>query len=789
MKNLPRRVHFTILSIALLATAAAPARAASGLPQTLQNPHAADTHNARSVVIPQTRPLGLTGIPSPLQINAVGARVRIADRIAETELLISLENPGAVQEESIVFVPVPHTATVKSFQYQIVNNTIKSGGAATAPVPQSARILLRTEARSIYESIVRRNRDPGLLEFAGSSFLESSVFPVPPRSLLRVRIVYEQLLAPDGDRIDYYLPRSDNAAPGLWTITAQVQSPRGIQWIYSPSHSLNITKAGDHTSIVEIAPESRAAAGPFRLSILHEPENTEMSRAGGLRGSFLACPDERGDGGYFLMIAGVRSPASDEITIPPREITLVLDRSSSMAGLKIQQALDAAKLIVRGLRDKDYFNIIDYSASAAMFAAEPQIVNNKNREDAILYLQRIQANGGTNIHEALVRALAQPRSAGAVPTILFLTDGMPTVGITGEDAIRAAAKQFNHQDRAIFTFGVGNDVNAPLLDALAAGNRGFTTYIQPEENVETRVGEVFKHFTIPTLARPVLETLDETGAVSTRLVRDVLPVTIPDLYDGDELVLAGRYFDNKPIRFRISGESNGARQSYEFTFRPDSAARHDFTSMTHDYIPRIWAGRKIASLVDEVRLGNAAGGSMKNSGARMGEVVDELISLSTRHGILSEYTAFFANEPVNLAQTDLLHSRLQKILADRAAGNRTGAGAVAQAVNLQRQRAARQTGRENTYLDASRREVRLKNIQQKSGVAFFRRGLTWIDSRIYQQRTGVAAPKPDQIIEFGSPEYFALAEQLAAEQRAGALATPGEILLWVGGKIVLVRIP
>ncbi|MBI3817378.1 MAG: VWA domain-containing protein [Planctomycetes bacterium] len=777
-----------ILALLLQTFAAAAAFCAFGWAAVQQG----DVAVARTAVVPQTRPIGLTGAGTTLQMTWVGARVRIVERVAETEFMLALTNGGATAEEAVLLVPAPDGATVRSFNYEVVPDGTQQGVTVTQTKPieaPSARLLPADVVRNTYESIVRQSRDPGLLEFAGFSLIRSSVFPVPARATLKVKLVYEQVLGGDGDRVDYILPRSEAVSGTHWTFTAQVQSKREIEMVYSPNHRLKTTKAGANTTLVEIDPEDKNEGGAFQLSFLMESEGpAAKSKA---NASFMTHADPSIGGGYFMMMAGLPADAASEPK-QLREVTIVIDRSGSMAGEKIEQVREGARQVIEGLLPGEYFNIIDYSDAVEQFAPGLVVKNDATMAQAREYLNRLRAQGGTNIHGALLAALKQPVTPNALPMLLFLTDGLPTVGITDEKMIRDAAIANNPGARRLFTFGVGHDVNAPLLDGLANQTRGYSTFVHPKENVEQKVGQVAKRLTSPLLTKAKIEVIETDGTVSTRRTRDVLPSEMPDIFEDDRLVVLGQYFGDEPMRFRLSGESRGAKKSYEFTMDPKRDGQSAISSISHAFIPRLWANKKIGALVDEVRLATGkspVAGQLAND-PRTKEVVDEIVTLSTRFGVLSEYTAFFANEPVDLSQKDNLHARLQQMLASRAVGERTGQGSVAQAVNIQRQRRQNTVNRNNTYLDGQLKEVRLSNIQQKADRALFRRGVTWVDSRVFEQKTGKSLnDPPDATVDFGSQQYFDLARKLITEGRPGILAANGQLLLFVEGKRVLVKAP
>jgi Ca-activated chloride channel family protein len=157
------------------------------------------------------------------------------------------------------------------------------------------------------------------------------------------------------------------------------------------------------------------------------------------------------------------------------------------------------------------------------------------------YLKSLRPSGGTNLHDALVESLRQaPAGEGFLPIVLFLTDGLPTVGRTAENVITAAVEQGNPHQRRIFAFGVGADVNVPLLDRIADLTRASTAYVLPGEDVEVTVAAVFERLYGPVFASPSLAVVDTQGLPTTR-IHDLAPALLPDLFEGEPLILLGKY--------------------------------------------------------------------------------------------------------------------------------------------------------------------------------------------------------------------------------------------------------
>ncbi len=723
---------------------------------------------AGNVVVPQARAFALPNVRA-VEITGVEARVEILEQAATTTLDISLRNPGGARAEAELAVPVPEGAVVRGFSFQ---------GAAKEP---TARLLPREEADRTYRQIVASMRDPALLEFIGCNLIRSSVFPVEPGGAQKVRLVYEQVLRADGDRVDYLIPRTQSLEYSVpWDVLLTVKAKRAIATVYSPSHRLETVRAEARAVTVRLSAEARTEPGPFQLSYLLE------RAAGGPSASLLAYPDPKTGGGYFLLLAGL-PPRADgaagrEAPGIRREVTVVLDRSGSMGGEKMEQARKAALQVLEGLAEGEAFNVIAYNEGVSPFADRPVAKNAESIAAVRKFIARIAPSGGTNIHDALVEALRPKPAEGMLPIVLFLTDGLPTVGTTSESAIRELAEKGNPHKRRIFTFGVGTDVNAPLLDRIAADSRASATYVLPREDVEVKVGQVFRRLYGPVLAGPELAVLGRDDRPARDRLSDVLPARLPDLFDGDQLVLLGRYSGTEPVTFVLSGQGEGRRRTFRFAF--------DFEGATtrNAFVPRLWASRRIAVLVEAIRAAGADGAAAATVTAdpRMKELVDEIVRLSTEFGILTEYTAFLAREGTDLGDRGALVAEARGNLDARAVRTRSGQAAVNQSLNLDHQSKQSWGNRRNAFYDANLNRVSVANVQQVGDLAFYRQGDRWVDGRV---ASGEKPARAARTVEFGSAEFAKLVEALARDNRQGAVALGGELVVKVGDEVVLVKGP
>jgi Ca-activated chloride channel family protein len=210
--------------------------------------------------------------------------------------------------------------------------------------------------------------------------------------------------------------------------------------------------------------------------------------------------------------------------------------------------------------------------------------------------------------------------------ILFLTDGLPTAGEVQEQKIAENCRRTNERRARLFCFGVGYDVNARLLDRLSGGNSGTSEYVKPDEDIETHVARFYSKMTSPVLTDVRLEL---AGIDINR----TYPRDLPDLFEGGQIVWAGRYRQPGTTTIRVSGRVGDERRQFEFPAELASAYR----GSSHDFVERLWAVRRVGDLLDQIDLHG-----------RNKELVDELVALSMKYGLLTPYTSFLADERVPL---------------------------------------------------------------------------------------------------------------------------------------------
>jgi Ca-activated chloride channel homolog len=544
------------------------------------------------------------------EVREVNVDARVRDQVAEVQVSQTFHNPGSFQLETEYLFPLPEDGAVQNFVLLVDGRELPG------------RIMPKDEARRIYEEIVRTKRDPALLEYMGRGLFKTSIFPIPPGADRKVTMRYTKVLPRDRDVVEFNYPfgtQKFTAKPiQRLELTARIDGRDPIKSLYSPSHDAEIRRSGDYQATVRLVQHDVIPTTDFRL--------VYTLSSGPLGATVLSYRPSESEDGYFLLLASPQVRRPDERP-RPKTVVFVLDRSGSMSGKKIEQARNALKFVLDNLRDDDLFNIVAYDDRIETYKPELQRYSRDSRADAVRYVENIQPGGSTNINDALKTALGMLNKDDTRPEyVLFLTDGLPTAGETREGAIADNARKANDVHARLFAFGVGHDVNARLLDRLSGGNGGASEYVRPDEDIEAHVARFYAKLTSPVLTGIAVEF------ASTDLNR-TYPRDVPDLFEGGQLVWVGRYRQSGRTEVVLRGKVGGERQEFRFPAELAGAGR----GTSYDFVERLWAVRRVGFLIDQIDLHG-----------QNRELTDELVSLSTKYGILTPYTSFLADERVRL---------------------------------------------------------------------------------------------------------------------------------------------
>ncbi len=542
-----------------------------------------------------SRPTGSIG--GPIVRTASDVRVTVDGHVARIAVEERFRNDGGGIAEGSYLYPLPGEAVFQNFSLWMGEQELKG------------EMLNADQARGVYEEIVRRRKDPALLTLAGHRLLRAQIFPIQPGETRKVALRYTQLLIRAGDALRFRYAIGERGGTAALGFHLTVEHAEQMGEPYSPTHRLESRRAGDRLEIA-IAPD---ASGDVELFL-------PLPR-GGVGTSLLAHAPVGEDGYFMLLVAPGAVSAAPAV---PRDLTLVVDISGSMSGGKLEQAKAGLRQALGSLGAADRFRLIAFSSAVREFRPGLTPATPDALDAARRFVDELAADGGTNIAGALDAALDGAVEPNRLPIVLFMTDGLPSVGEQAPERIaeRAAGRLAG---RRIFTVGVGHDVNTYLLDRLAAQGHGAVEYVAPGTSVETAIGAITTKIRHPALMNLRIESSPVT-------LIDLTPGQLPDLFLGEELVALGRYRGHGAGDLIITGERNGRRE--RFVVQADfPTSRSD-----HDYIPRLWASRRVGDLTRQIRLEGATP-----------DLVAQVRDLGLRYGILTEYTSYLVQEPEALA--------------------------------------------------------------------------------------------------------------------------------------------
>jgi Ca-activated chloride channel family protein len=702
--------------------------------------------NAQGVIVPG--PCGRCPIPPrPIQmpralpVKSIKIDTTINAQVATTHVEQIFRNDTDATLEGTYFFPIPESASVSEF-------AIWDGERRLV-----GEVRSRAEARKIYDEIVRRQRDPGLLEYAGRDLFQASIFPIPPHSDKKLELTYTQVLKAEGGTVAYRYPLGTgrNVAPVIGTVSGRVEieGREPVRNIYSPTHELDVARKGERHARVSF--ESKTGEPPQDFQLFYTLSDSDF-------GMTLLTHREPGKQGYFLLTISPKDELAEQ-EYAAKDVIFVLDTSGSMAEAgKMEKARAALLFGVRSLRPADRFNVINFAGEEHLMTAGLLQADDAGRALGEEFISKLRPVGGTNINGALIAAMGQFDRAERPRILVFLTDGLPTVGETNIDRIAENARAARIPGVRLFTFGFGYDVNTALLDKLAAENGGVAEYVEPREDLEVKVSNFFTKINHPVLTGLALDM----GGVETDLI---YPREMPDIFRGTQVTLIGRYRNSHDVRnfiIKLTGRTGAATRTFTY-------GNIDFplTEERNDFLPRLWATRRVGWLMEQIRTN----GEQK-------ELTDEIIDLGTRYGIVTPYTSYLALETVtvdgsddairvmpgnrrpiagrpnttnsntvggsgggNAAPEPMIVHNLPAPPPKEAARAKTGAVAVQQSKRDRAQQEAVRT--ENESPSSAVRKVGEKTFYLRDGV--------WVDAEFKME-----AKLPETTLEFGSEEYFAL---------------------------------
>ncbi len=701
------------------------------------------------IFVPPQRPT--ESFTVPLSVTKHHVKINISNLAATTEVDQKFYNHENRTIEGLYIFPLPVDASISGFSMDVEGKMTKG------------ELLDSDKARKIYEDIVRQMRDPGLLEYLGKGLFKTRIYPINARSEKKVKLAYQESLKMEGNLVRYVYPLDiDRYATGPMkdvAIEGVIKSDVPITSIYSPTHKISINRKSDKEVVVGFETDSLKPEKDFVLYYAVSRKDLSVS-------VINHRPDPSEDGTFMLMLAP-SIKAQNEKT-PAIDVALVMDTSGSMAGAKFEQAQKALEFCVNSLTDDSQFFLCNFSTEASSYKPELTKINKDTRAGALNFISKLDAIGGTNISEALelsIKALNKS-SSGNPKFIVFVTDGKPTAGITEADDILKEIRKLNENGIRIFSFGVGSNLNAQLIDSLAEENGGASDYVAEEEDMEIKISSLFSKLTYPVLSDVDLQFHNVE-------VSQVYPRKVHDVFKDSNILILGRYSKPGSALITLTGRVKDERVKIDF--------ETDFATQENEnaFVAKIWATRKIGFLLDQIRK-NGADEELKN----------EIITLAKRYGILTPYTSFLVLEDqtpdrINLRETMApsaampdaeFKSQRAKYSVDRLQSLDEGADAIGASREMNSLKmAAEPTSSYYAPVQATKGVIKMPDIKEVAGKTFYLIDGKWVDSEVKDLPV-------DKTVKVWSEAYFSMLKNFPPLGKFFAL---GEKVIVKFGRMVI----
>ena len=666
----------------------------------------------------------VNGQAIPLEINRHHIKIGIKNQLATTKVDQTFVNPNSFEVNGMYLFPIPDDAVVSNLALSIDGELV------------NGELLSQEQSHQIYRNSARYGGNRAILEHIGTRAFVVEVSGIPAYGERRVQFEYSQIISADSDLTKYTYPlslaKSASALIRNLHVEMEIVSENELRTVYSPSHEVIINRKDDHHVHLSYEGTDVDPDDDFLCYYSVSDENFGITL-------LTHRADEKEDGYFMLLVSPKYEVKQTEIV--EKDFVFVLDRSGSMARRKIEQAKAALRYCVQNLNDGDRFNLILFNTDITSLADElnrgekwfgeerwrdsaamsHKLIDVKDgREKALAFIGGIEGRGGTNINDALLTAFAEEPDPKRPRIIVFLTDGQPTVGVRNPALILENVGKANRNLSRIFVFGVGYDVNDHMLDKMAADNGGTRNYVTPNEDIEVAVSSLFRKMNEPVL-------VDVGINFGQILTKELTPKNLPDLFREEQLTILGRYEGQGNTALKLRGVI--------------SSERHEFSKDVHfsalepdnDFLPHLWAQRRIAELVDEAALNG-----------RTRELDEEIERLSRKYGVLTPYTSFVKADDGSLAMD------YQSTMSDAY----TSVIPISDRIKINSQI-------ENDKIARSRRQN--ADTRYFGRKTFHRHGNMWVDIE-YDGRS------ERQIVEFGSEAYYELMNDLRGLARYSKLA-------------------
>ncbi|XP_027674761.2 inter-alpha-trypsin inhibitor heavy chain H2 [Chelonia mydas] len=564
-----------------------------------------------------------------ISIYSYKVQSTITSRLVDTMIQSKVENKAKHSQNVVFDVQIPKGAFIHNFTMNINGITFTSS------------IREKSAARQQYAQARAKGKAAGIVR---SSALDMENFKaelnVPGGMKVQFEIHYQEVIRRKLGSYEYVISLQPGRLAKHLEVDVRIIEPQGLRYVRVPN------SLGDHfAGITTISKGEKKAHVSFKPTVAQQRKCPTCS-ATAVDGNFVVAYDVHREtkageleifNGYFIHYF-----APDNLDPLPKNILFVIDVSGSMWGLKMKQTVEAMKTILGDLRPDDHFSIVDFNHNVRTWRDDLVAATAPQTEDAKKYIQEIHPNGGTNINEALLRAIFILKEASnlgmldpnSVSMIILVSDGDPTVGELKLTKIQKNVKQNIPEDVSLFSLGIGFDVDYDFLERLAYENHGMAQRIFGNQETSSQMKKFYNQVSTPLLKK--VEFNYPRGSVS-----DVTQNSFDNYFGGSEIVVAGKVdSDNvQHLQSIITATSSNAELVLETL--ADVEGLEDFLKKEPHADPKftekLWAYLTINQLLAERNLAPTA--ALKRN------ITRSILQMSLDHHIVTPFTAMLIENP------------------------------------------------------------------------------------------------------------------------------------------------
>jgi Mg-chelatase subunit ChlD len=544
-------------------------------------------------------------LPATLPVSAIKIKLKIVGQVAIVRVEHLFRNDTDENLEGTYYFPVPEGASL--LEFAVFDGEERRVG----------RVKEKEEAGRAYTAAASQGENPAILEMNKRGWFQSHIYPILPHSDKRVEIIYSQILSAKDSVIAFDYPLGQGykklkVPVGNVEVELDLSAASAINNVFSPTHPIDFTFDGERHVTGKLNTVGGGDAENFRLQYSLAEEDVSLS---------LLTYRRKGEDGHFLIMLSPKVDF-DKRRISSKDVIFVVDVSGSMAGEKLQQAKEALRFgLKQTLKESDRFNIIAFESQIRAMSKTMLFATPSSISQALDFVDKLKADGGTNINDSLVAAMQMFETDGRPHNLVFLTDGEPSSSITDPQQIATNVKTANRHRAHLFAFGVGRNVNNLLLEKLASDNRGADSKITDTTELNRTISSFFAK-----VAQPVLSDLHvDFGQLE---VERTHPAELPDLYTRGQIKIFGRYRNAEDLRnvaIALTGSMNEQSQRFDF-----NELNFPLENDENEFLAKLWANERVTSLLAQIRL-HGEKPALK----------DEVISLAREFNLVTPYTSMY----------------------------------------------------------------------------------------------------------------------------------------------------